>query len=195
MKLLKLLKRVTIHKFWVAYYCFQLGLYWQGITHDLSKFSLTEIKGALKYWNDKKSSLAYEKELNGYSATFLHHRGRNPHHYEYWIHSLDEGGIAAEMPRKYVLELICDYLAACKTYGGNPRNELDWWLKASPSMKMHENTKFYIYRVFDFFKSRPEIPLLGAVRYADSAKNIPIGDSVYSEFVKYINYINQRKLQ
>lgn len=77
MKLFKLLRRVIIHKFWVAYYCFQIGLYWQGITHDLSKFSLTEIKGALKYWNDSKSSLAYEKELNGYSATFLHHRVRN----------------------------------------------------------------------------------------------------------------------
>ncbi len=195
MKLLKLLKRVAIHKFWVAYYCFQLGLYWQGITHDLSKFSLTEIKGALKYWNDSKSSLAYEKELNGYSATFLHHRGRNPHHYEYWIHSLDEGGIPAEMPRKYVLELICDYLAACKTYGGNPRNELDWWLKVSSSIKMHEKTKFYIYRVFDFFKTRPEIPLLGAVRYADSANDIPIGDSVYSEFITFINYTNARERQ
>lgn len=65
MKLFKLLRRVIIHKFWVAYYCFQVGLYWQGITHDLSKFSLIEIKGALKYWNDSKSSLAYEKELNG----------------------------------------------------------------------------------------------------------------------------------
>lgn len=140
----KLLRRIIIHKFWVAYYCFQLGLYWQGITHDLSKFSLTEIKGALKYWNDSKSSLAYEKELNGYSKTFLHHRGRNPHHYEYWIHSLDEGGIPAEMPRKYVLELICDYLAACKTYGECPRNEYLWWKKASPKMKMHENTKTFI---------------------------------------------------
>lgn len=57
-KLLKLLKRVIIHKFWVAYYCFQLGLYWQGITHDLSKFSLTEIRGALKYWNGFKAGKA-----------------------------------------------------------------------------------------------------------------------------------------
>lgn len=151
-KLLKLLRRVIIHKFWVAYYCFQLGLYWQGITHDFSKFSLTEIKGALKYWNDSKSSLAYEKELNGYSATFLHHRGRNPHHYEYWIHSLDEGGVPAEMPRKYVLELICDYLAACRTYGGDPRKEIDWWLKVSPKMKMHPKTKEYITCVFEHYR-------------------------------------------
>lgn len=62
-KLFKLLRRVIIHKFWVAYYCFQLGLYWQGITHDFSKFSLTEVRGALKYWHDSKSSLAYEKDI------------------------------------------------------------------------------------------------------------------------------------
>lgn len=186
MIVIKYLKRVLIHKYWVAHYCFQLGLYWQGITHDLSKFSLTEIRGAVKYWNDTKSSLAYEKELNGYSETFLHHRGRNPHHYEYWIHSLDEGGIPAEMPRKYVLELICDYLAACKTYGGNPRNELDWWIQVSPSIKMHEQTKFYIYRVFDFYKKHPEIPLLGAVLYTDMVSTIPIGDTTYSEYINVI---------
>lgn len=194
MKLFKLLRRIIIHKFWVAYYCFQLGLYWQGITHDLSKFSLTEIKGALKYWHDKKSSLAYEKELVGYSSTFLHHRGRNPHHYEYWIHSLDSGGVPARMPRKYVLELICDYLAACRTYGGNPRNEIDWWLKVSPLIKMHEDTKFYIYRVFDYFHSRPNASLGEAVAYADYAEGISIGDTVYSEFIEAIKYLNERNL-
>ena len=34
--------RILVHKFWVAYYCFKLGLYWQGIIHDLSKFSYIE---------------------------------------------------------------------------------------------------------------------------------------------------------
>ena len=135
MIILKLLKRICIHKFWVAYYCFQLGLYKQGILHDMSKFSYTELKGAIKYWNPKISSLTNELKIKGYSATFLHHRGRNPHHYEYWIHSLDIEGIPAEMPRKYVLELICDYLAACKTYGGDPKTEYNWWIKRKDSLK------------------------------------------------------------
>lgn len=151
MKILKLLKRIIVHKFWVCYYCFQVGLYWQGLTHDLSKFSWTEIRGAWKYWNDSKSSLAYEKELNGYSETFLHHRGRNPHHYEYWIHSLDDGGIPAKMPKKYTIELICDYLAACKTYGNNPYNEIDWWNNIKNKIKIHEDTKSYITNVFQKF--------------------------------------------
>ena len=171
-KLFKLLRRIIIHKFWVAYYCFQVGLYWQGITHDLSKFSLTEIKGALKYWNNSKSSLAYEKELNGYSATFLHHRGRNPHHYEYWIHSLDEGGIAAEMPRKYTIELICDYLAACRTYGGDPKNEIDWWKKYSPNIKMHHKASTYITDAFRFFKLFGNKSLKDSIRFADGCYKI-----------------------
>lgn len=147
----KLLKRIITHKFWVAYYCFQVGLYWQGIIHDLSKFSWIEFSRSIKYWNDKISSLANERKLNGYSKTFLHHRGRNPHHYEYWIHSLDSGGIPAEMPRKYTIELICDYLAACKTYGSNPRNEIDWWIKHSPKIKMHDKTKSYINNVLQAY--------------------------------------------
>lgn len=173
-KLFKLLRRVIIHKFWVAYYCFQLGLYWQGITHDLSKFSLTEIRGALKYWHDSKSSLAYEKELNGYSATFLHHRGRNPHHYEYWIHSLDEGGIPAEMPRKYVLELICDYLAACRTYGGNPVNEFSWWKSFSDNIKMHEKTKDYVSDVFKFVQTTQCDSLKYAIKFADGNAKLKV---------------------
>ena len=144
----KLLKRIITHKFWVAYYCFQVGLYWQGLVHDLSKFSRTEFLRSVEYWNDEISSLANEKKINGYSETFLHHRGRNPHHYEYWIHSLDEGGIPAEMPKKYAIELACDYLAACRTYGGNPRNEIDWWTKYSPKMKIHKSTKSYLSNIF-----------------------------------------------
>lgn len=79
------------------------------------------------------SSLANECRILGYSQTFLHHRGRNPHHYEYWIHSLDNGGIPAKMP---------------KTYGADPRREYTWWLKQQPHMKIHKKTKSYITEVF-----------------------------------------------
>ena len=144
----KLLKRILTHKYYVAKYCFQIGLYWQGITHDLSKFSWIEFSRAIKYWDDKKSSLTNERELVGYSETFLHHRGRNPHHYEYWIYNLDNGGKPAKMPRKYVLELICDYLAAAETYGGNPREEYNWWIKHRENMKIHPVTSDYITKVF-----------------------------------------------
>lgn len=145
---IKLIKRILTHKYYVAKYCFQIGLYWQGITHDLSKFSFTEFSRAIKYWDDNISSLANERKILGYSQTFLHHRGRNPHHYEYWIHSLDDGGVPARMPKKYVLELICDYLAAAKTYEADPRKEYTWWAKQQSHMKIHKETKDYITEVF-----------------------------------------------
>ena len=162
---LKLISRIVTHKFWVAFYCFQIGLYWQGLVHDLSKFSWTEFSRSMKYWHDNKSSLANERELLGYSETFLHHRGRNPHHYEYWIHSLDKGGIPADMPRKYALELVCDYLAACRTYGSNPRNEYEWWTKNVKSMRISGNTKFYIDRIFYAFHEG--LSLESSVEFAD----------------------------
>lgn len=162
---IKLIKRIIIHKFWVAYYCFQVGLYWQGIIHDLSKFSYTEFSRAMRYWNDTISSLSNERNINGYSETFLHHRGRNPHHYEYWIHSLDKGGIPAKMPKKYAIELVCDYLAACKTYGGNPREEIKWWNTYGSKMKIHNDTKSYINNILQGFYTGKS--LAAAVKFAD----------------------------
>lgn len=164
----KLIKRNIVHKFWVAYYCFQIGLFWQGITHDLSKFSWLEFSRSIKYWNDKISSLENERKINGYSETFLHHRGRNPHHYEYWIHSLDKGGIPAKMPRKYALELICDYLGACKSYGHNPKTEYEWWMKYNSGMKIHPDTKKYITCVFSFFRTHS---LRESIKHADELCN------------------------
>ena len=43
------LKTVFRHKKEVAKICFKFGLYWQGIIHDLSKFSPTEFIPSVKY--------------------------------------------------------------------------------------------------------------------------------------------------
>ena len=42
MKAWKHFKTITKHKFLVMRQCFKVGLYWQGLTHDLSKYSPTE---------------------------------------------------------------------------------------------------------------------------------------------------------
>ncbi|WP_442876880.1 DUF5662 family protein [Catenibacterium sp.] len=100
------------HKYYVAKYCFQIGLYWQGITHDLSKFSFTEFSGAIKYWDDNISSLANECKILGYSQTFLHHRGRNPHHYDQQTKDAELQGyletvfVNGELVREYSLSEI-----------------------------------------------------------------------------------------
>ena len=147
-------KKICIHKYWVAYYCFKCGLYWQGIIHDISKFSLVEFCESVKYYQGTSSPINAAKADKGYSLAWQHHKGRNPHHYEYWTDNYDNGTTCIEMPRKYAVELICDWLGAGRAYMGKKftyENELKWWknkLKNNPP-KMHEKTINFISKVFN----------------------------------------------
>ncbi|MDE6075958.1 MAG: catalase, partial [Clostridia bacterium] len=84
MKFFKHLRTVCRHRRQVRKNCFKAGLVWQGLTHDLSKFSLKEFVPGVKYYQGTRSPQAKERELFGYSAAWLHHKGRNKHHFEYW---------------------------------------------------------------------------------------------------------------
>ena len=112
MKWLKHLKTISHHKKLVMQNCFRVGLYYQGLTHDLSKYSPVEFfQGARYFQGDRKAK--------GYSAAWLHHKGRNKHHLEYWIDYTAEGDhhmAGLRMPEKYVVEMVCDRIAASKTY-------------------------------------------------------------------------------
>ena len=117
------LKTVTRHRRLVRHYCFRLGLYWQGLTHDLSKYSPTEFWRSAKYYQGFRSPNDQERSETGVSLSWLHHKGRNRHHFEYWIDyrigpdgTVTMGG--CKMPKKYVAEMFCDRLAASKVYRG-----------------------------------------------------------------------------
>lgn len=111
---------ITRHRWKVCSHCFRVGLYWRGLTHDLSKYSPTEFWTGAKYYQGTRSPNSYERELYGYSAAWMHHKGRNRHHFEYWTDYgvSGEGIIGVEMPKKYVAEMFCDRLAASKVYRG-----------------------------------------------------------------------------
>lgn len=111
---------ITHHRWKVRSHCFRVGLYWRGLTHDLSKYSPTEFWTGAKYYQGTRSPNSYERELYGYSAAWMHHKGRNRHHFEYWTDYgvSGEGIIGVEMPKKYVAEMFCDRLAASKVYRG-----------------------------------------------------------------------------
>ena len=112
------LKTVHHHRSLVRKYCFRLGLYWQGLTHDLSKYSPIEFLAGARYFQGDHSPNDQQRRENGYSASWMHHKGRNRHHFEFWT-DYGMGGITGiEMPRKYVAEMFCDRLAASKTYRG-----------------------------------------------------------------------------
>ena len=108
------IKTVMKHKYWVWYYMNKCGFKWgwRGLWHDMSKFSPIEFWESVKYYSGTRSPIDACKEENGISMAWMHHKGRNPHHYEYWQDNFDKGGEAKEMPWKYKVEMICDYLGA-----------------------------------------------------------------------------------
>jgi len=157
MKLIKHLKTVLIHKWYVFIYMCRCGYVYRGIIHDMSKFSWTEFFESVKYYNGTVSPIDMCKKDKGYSLAWLHHRGRNKHHYEYWVDYLDQGGKPIEMPRKYAIELICDWIAAGKTYSHNVgkkftyTDELEYVKWKLKSANMHPNTKSYVLGCFTHF--------------------------------------------
>ena len=110
------LTTINKHKFLVTKMCFQMGLYRQGILHDLSKYSPVEFFAGVKYWQGNRSPIDREKEVLGYSLGWLHHKGRNKHHWEYWMDIQKGEVIFYAAPKNIVKEMVCDRVAACMTY-------------------------------------------------------------------------------
>ena len=121
-------RTITEHKLLVMRECFQVGLYRQGLLHDLSKYSWEEFSTGVRYYQGNRSPNAAEKEVLGYSGAWLHHKGRNKHHFEYWIDfapDKSQGLIGNKMPLKYVIEMVMDRIAASKVYKGKDYKRSD----------------------------------------------------------------------
>lgn len=74
-----------------------------------------------KYYQGTCSPNNAERREKGYSAAWIHHKGRNRHHWEYWtdLNVVSHRYEAVPMPRKYLAEMVMDRIAACKTYQGS----------------------------------------------------------------------------
>jgi len=124
-----------------------MGIYWQGLTHDLSKYSPTEFLPSVKYFDGSHSPTQDERLDVGYSAAWLHHQGRNRHHFEYWQdYSPQHRGTKypVPMPMKYVAEMVADRYAACKTYNKEnytQKDALAYFQRSKDKIMMHEDTK------------------------------------------------------
>lgn len=140
-------KTITYHKYLVAKGCFQIGLYRQGLLHDLSKYSPSEFKVGMKYYQGNRSPNNAEREDIGYSGAWLHHKGRNKHHYEYWIdYSMKEAPgcmIPVPMPDRYIAEMVMDRIAASKVYKGKDYTDaspLEYYLQGKDKAPIHLRT-------------------------------------------------------
>ncbi len=156
MNFFKHLKTVLRHKYWVGYYCFKFGLYFQGIIHDMSKFSPVEFFESVKYYTGTYSPVDKCKSINGYSMAWFHHKGRNKHHWEYWTDDFEKGVIPKKMPLKYVIEMFCDFLGAGISYSGgidkfDVKGEYDWWKNKRKVAILHKDVLATLDLLFDLF--------------------------------------------
>ncbi len=145
---IKHFKKICVHKYWVFHYCRLMGIPLQGLLHDLSKFSPVEFWESVRWYQGTFSPIDACKKANGVSMAWMHHKGRNPHHYEYWQDNFDMGGNPVEMPFKYKVEMLCDFLGAGHAYYGKAftyEKELEWWkIKKSKPLAMHPNDMQFI---------------------------------------------------
>ena len=155
-------KTVHRHRALVRQYCFRLGLYWQGLTHDLSKYSPTEFLVGARFYQGDHSPNEAERDARGYSSSWLHHKGRNKHHLEYWIDytgTNDPPMDGMEMPVKYVAEMICDRIAAGRTYKGDTYTDAAPWEYYYRSQKhylMHPNTRRLVEQLLQMLRDEGE---------------------------------------
>lgn len=143
---------ITRHKMLVMKGCFQVGLYRQGLLHDLSKYGPTEFLVGCKYYRGYMSPNNAEREDKGYSSAWLHHKGRNKHHLEYWIDygvpkpgetGKRPGMCGMKMPIKYVVEMFIDRISASKNYQKDAytdRSALDYYTNGIDHYLIHEDT-------------------------------------------------------
>lgn len=148
-------KTITLHKIRVTRLCFRCGLYKQGILHDLSKYSPVEFFSGVAYYQGNRSPINKEKEVKGYSLGWLHHKGRNKHHWEYWLDNGHEyqGMKALKMPVEYVVEMFCDRTAASQTYKKDAytnASAYEYFINGYDYVWMHPDSKALIQLLLEY---------------------------------------------
>ena len=136
---------ITRHRHRVIAHCFRAGVGFQGLFHDLSKYSPTEFLPGAKYYQGTRSPNEMERELYGYSLAWMHHKGRNRHHFEYWNDLNTETKMyePVRMPMRFVKEMFCDRVAAIKIYQGKnytDEHPLTYFRRGNARKKMHADT-------------------------------------------------------
>lgn len=136
---------ITRHRHLVIAHCFKAGIGFQGLFHDLSKYSPIEFWAGAKHYQGSRSPNEVQRELFGYSPAWLHHKGRNRHHFEYWTdyNPAEKRIMPVKMPLRFVAEMFCDRIAASKVYQGDAYTQthpLDYFLRGKPRRPIHPET-------------------------------------------------------
>ncbi len=158
---------VCHHKRLVARYCFRAGLYRQGLTHDLSKFSPTEFWPGVRYYQGNRSPNEAERRAKGYSLAWMHHKGRNRHHLEYWTDYVDGRLQGVPMPPRYVVEMFCDRIAASRTYKKDAYTDAspyEYYMHGHDHSMIHPQTEALLLKLLTLLKEEGEDAAFAYIR-------------------------------
>ena len=152
---------ITRHRHCVIAHCRRAGLGWQGLFHDLSKYSPREFLAGAKYYIGTRSPNEGEREKNGYSLAWMHHKGRNRHHFEYWvdIDPVTKCYEPVKMPLRFVIEMFCDRVAASKIYLGEKYTDahpLDYFMRGKDRRSIHPETSDFLEKLLRMLSEKGE---------------------------------------
>ena len=162
-------KTITRHRRLVRKYCLRLGLVWQGITHDLTKYSPVEFWRGAIYYQGNRSPNEREREVTGYSRAWMHHKGRNRHHFEYWTdyNTKTKQLEPVKMPDIFIFEMFCDRVAASKIYNKeNYRDNmpLDYFLRSKHKRVIEKTTAAKLEFLLTMLRDKGEDAVFSYIR-------------------------------
>ncbi len=160
---------ITRHRHEVIKNCFKAGIGLQGIFHDLSKYSPAELIPSVKLYQGTRSPNERARELYGYSSAWLHHKGRNKHHFEYWsdINMETKHYEPVKMPERYLKEMVCDRIAASKIYKKESYTDssaFEYLLKSTDKDAMHKDTYDALFFLLNMLSEKGEDELFCYMR-------------------------------
>lgn len=170
MHIWKHFKTITHHKLMVMKGCFSVGLYRQGLLHDLSKYMPSEFIVGAKYYQGYQSPNNAERKEKGYSSAWLHHKGRNKHHYEYWTDYSSQAGVGiipTRMPERYVVEMFIDRVAASKNYNMDHYTDdlpLKYYQRGNSGRYMHPDTRELLEKLLNMLAEQGEKKTMQYIR-------------------------------
>ncbi len=151
---IKYLNYLLRHKWYVFCVCFEYGLIWLGIIHDISKFLPDEFIPYARHFYGGKRGINEGRDESGYykptdtgdrdfDFAWLLHQKRNKHHWQWWILPEDEGGLKIlEISHPYRLEMLCDWIGAGMVQ--KTKGVKFWYEKNKNKLQMHQNTRFFV---------------------------------------------------
>ena len=150
-------------------HCARAGILRQGLLHDLSKYSPTEFLPGARFYTGTRSPNEGEREAYGYSLAWMHHKGRNRHHFEYWTDYDPKTRMveAVKMPLRYVVEMFCDRVAASKIYQGKNYKDdsaLQYFLHGKNRRKIHPETSALLEKLLVMLAEKGENETFAYIR-------------------------------